>query len=181
MAEMIPGLAPAARLSPGRAWSGSSSRWRRPVVLWGGWPFFERGWASIVNRSLNMFTLIALGTGTAYVYSVVAALAPGLFPDSFRDHHGEVAVYFEPAAVITTLVLLGQVLELRARRQTGERDPAPARPGAEDRAAAPRRRRRGGRAARSGRPAATGCASGPARRCRSTASCSRARAPSTSR
>ena len=86
-----------------------------PVVLWGGWPFFERGWASLVNRSLNMFTLIALGTGTAYVYSVVAVLFPGIFPASFRAN-GEVPVYFEAAAAITTLVLLGQVLEL-ARAQ----------------------------------------------------------------
>lgn len=89
-----------------------------PVVLWGGWPFFQRGWASLVNRSLNMFTLIATGTGTAYVYSLVAALAPGIFPESFRGPGGEVEVYFEAAAVITTLVLLGQVLELRARSQT---------------------------------------------------------------
>ena len=89
-----------------------------PVVVWGGWPFFERAWASIVHRSPNMFTLIALGTGTAYLYSLVAALFPSIFPDSFRAHGGEVAVYFEPAAVITTLVLLGQVLELRARSQT---------------------------------------------------------------
>lgn len=89
-----------------------------PVVLWGGWPFFQRGWASIVNRSLNMFTLIAIGVGTAYVYSIVAALFPGLFPSSFRGPEGEVAVYFDAAAVITTLVLLGQVLELRARRRT---------------------------------------------------------------
>jgi Cu+-exporting ATPase len=89
-----------------------------PVVLWGGWPFFQRGWASLVNRHLNMFTLIALGIGIAYGYSVVAALFPGLFPDSFRGHGGQVAVYFEPAAVITALVLLGQVLELRARSQT---------------------------------------------------------------
>ena len=88
-----------------------------PVVLWGGWPFFERGWASVVNRHLNMFTLIALGVGAAYVYSVVATVAPGLFPDSFRMM-GEVAVYFEPAAVIVVLVLLGQVLELRARSRT---------------------------------------------------------------
>jgi Cu+-exporting ATPase len=87
------------------------------VVLWGGWPFFVRGWASVVNRHLNMFTLIALGVGAAYAYSVVATLAPGLFPDSFRMM-GEVAVYFEPAAVIVVLVLLGQVLELRARSQT---------------------------------------------------------------
>src|SRR4029453_1103619 len=90
-----------------------------PVVLWGGWPFFVRGWQSLVNRHLNMFTLIALGTGAAYVYSVAAAFAPGLFPDSFRDPHtGALAVYFEPAAVIVALVLLGQVLELRARSQT---------------------------------------------------------------
>ncbi len=90
-----------------------------PVVLWGGWPFFERGWQSIVNRSLNMFTLIALGTGIAYAYSVVALLLPGIFPASFRQMHGTVAVYFEAAAVIVTLVLLGQVLELRARSATG--------------------------------------------------------------
>jgi Cu+-exporting ATPase len=89
-----------------------------PVVLWGGWPFFVRGWRSIVNRSLNMFTLISVGTGTAYFYSVVATLFPGIFPTSFRGDGGQVAVYFEAAAVITTLVLLGQVLELRARSQT---------------------------------------------------------------
>jgi Cu+-exporting ATPase len=90
-----------------------------PVVLWGGWPFFVRGWQSIVNRSLNMFTLIALGTGVAYCYSVVATVAPGIFPASFRGAHGEVAIYFEAAAVIVTLVLLGQVMELRARSRTG--------------------------------------------------------------
>jgi Cu+-exporting ATPase len=89
-----------------------------PVVLWGGWPFFVRGWQSLVNRSLNMFTLIALGTGLAYVYSVAATLVPGLFPAAFRTHGGEVGLYFEAAAVITVLVLLGQVLELRARSQT---------------------------------------------------------------
>jgi Cu+-exporting ATPase len=89
-----------------------------PVVLWGGAPFFHRGWASIVNRSPNMFTLIALGTGTAYGYSVVAALVPGLFPPAVRTHGGEVGLYFEVAAVITVLVLLGQVLELRARSRT---------------------------------------------------------------
>ena len=90
-----------------------------PVVLWGGWPFFERGWQSLINRSLNMFTLIALGVGVAYGYSTVAVLFPTLFPAVFRDAHGEVAVYFEAAAVIVTLVLLGQVLELRARQRTG--------------------------------------------------------------
>ncbi|HEV2689386.1 MAG TPA: heavy metal translocating P-type ATPase [Bryobacteraceae bacterium] len=89
-----------------------------PVVLWAGWPFFQRGWASILNRSPNMFTLIATGTGAAYLYSLIATLAPGIFPDSFRGHHGEVAVYFEPATVIVALVLLGQVLELRARSRT---------------------------------------------------------------
>jgi Cu+-exporting ATPase len=89
-----------------------------PVVLWGGWPFFVRGWQSLVNRSLNMFTLIALGVGVAYAYSVVAALAPQIFPPGVRDAHGNVGVYFEAAAAIVTLVLLGQVLELRARRNT---------------------------------------------------------------
>jgi P-type Cu+ transporter len=89
-----------------------------PVVLWCGWPFFVRGWQSLVNRNLNMFTLIALGTGLAYAYSVAATLAPGLFPAAFRTHGGEVGLYFEAAAVITVLVLLGQVLELRARSQT---------------------------------------------------------------
>jgi len=89
-----------------------------PVVLWAGWPFFVRGWQSIVNRNLNMFTLIALGTGVAWAYSIVATLAPDVFPSAFRDSGGSVAVYFEAAAVITVLVLLGQVLELRARDQT---------------------------------------------------------------
>src|SRR5712691_173381 len=89
-----------------------------PAVVWAGAPFFRRGWESVVNRRLNMFTLIALGTGGAYLYSLVAALAPGVFPDSFRTADGGVPLYFEAAAVITTLVLLGQVLELRARSQT---------------------------------------------------------------
>ncbi|MFY9554151.1 MAG: copper-translocating P-type ATPase [Blastocatellia bacterium] len=89
-----------------------------PVVLWGGWPFFQRGWASIVNRSLNMFTLIAIGTGVAYWYSVIATFFPNIFPPSFRGEGAEVAVYFEVASVIVVLVLLGQVLELRARSQT---------------------------------------------------------------
>jgi P-type Cu+ transporter len=90
-----------------------------PVVLWCGWPFFERGWASVVHRSLNMFTLIAMGTGAAYLYSVVAVVAPGAFPAAFREHGGGVGLYFEAAAVITVLVLLGQVLELKAREKTG--------------------------------------------------------------
>ncbi len=90
-----------------------------PVVLWGGWPFFVRAWQSVVNRSLNMFTLIGLGVGVAYTYSVVATVVPGIFPGSFRDAAGEVDIYFEAAAVIVTLVLLGQVMELRARSRTG--------------------------------------------------------------
>ena len=88
-----------------------------PVVLWGGWPFFVRGWQSVLNRSLNMFTLIAMGTGIAYLYSLVATLAPGIFPEAFRGH-GAPASYFEAASVITVLVLMGQVLELRAREAT---------------------------------------------------------------
>ncbi len=104
-------------------WLGGNYPWLQlllsaPVVLWAGWPFFERGWRSVVTRKLNMFTLIALGVGAALLYSLVAVLAPGLFPDSFR-RHGQVEVYFEAAAVIVTLVLLGQVLELRARSRTG--------------------------------------------------------------
>ncbi|HZY22954.1 MAG TPA: heavy metal translocating P-type ATPase [Beijerinckiaceae bacterium] len=89
-----------------------------PVVLWAGWPFFVRGWQSLVTRKLNMFTLIAIGTGVAWLYSIVATLAPGAFPAAFRSHDGAVPVYFEAAAVITVLVLLGQVLELRAREAT---------------------------------------------------------------
>jgi Cu+-exporting ATPase len=89
-----------------------------PVVLWAGWPFFVRGWQSLVTRNLNMFTLIAMGTGVAYVYSLIGTVAPNIFPATFRGHDGAVAVYFEAAAVITVLVLLGQVLELRARAAT---------------------------------------------------------------
>jgi Cu+-exporting ATPase len=105
-------------------WSDQTSAWIQlllasPVVLWAGWPFFQRGWASLVSRNLNMFTLIALGTGVAWLYSLVAVLAPGLFPPGFRTPEGTVAVYFEAASVITTLVLVGQVLELRARERTG--------------------------------------------------------------
>ena len=118
VSEMLPG-------KPLQTWLGPQAViWAQfllatPVVLWGGWPFFVRGWQSIVNRHLNMFTLIALGTGAAYLYSAAATLLPGSFPDSFRDHHtGALAVYFEPAAVIISLVLLGQVLELRARHRT---------------------------------------------------------------
>ena len=119
---LLVAMAPMAGVSLG-ALEVRAGRWvelilATPVVLWGGRPFFVRGWASVVNRSPNMFTLIALGTGVAYLDSVAAVLAPGLFPPSFRDHHGEVGVYFEAAAAIVTLVLLGQVLELRARSRT---------------------------------------------------------------
>jgi Cu+-exporting ATPase len=117
MVDMIPGRL-VGHLVSARAVTWLEFLLATPVVLWGGWPFFERGWQSLVNRSPNMFTLIALGVGTAYVYSVTATLFPGLFPDSFRGHAGEVPVYFEAAAIITVLVLLGQVLELRARSQT---------------------------------------------------------------
>jgi len=118
MAEMLPGR-PLAGVLSGRAGTGLQALLATPVVLWAGWPFFARGWASLVSRHLNMFTLIAIGTGTAWLYSLVAAVVPGVFPASFRGSGGEVAVYFEAAAVIVTLVLLGQVLELRARRRTG--------------------------------------------------------------
>lgn len=117
MGHLIPGR-------PLEAFLMGSQRWielvlATPVVLWGGWPFFVRGWQSIRNRSPNMFTLIALGTGVAYAYSVVAALIPAYFPDAFKDGHGQVGLYFEAAAVIVTLVLLGQIMELSARSRTG--------------------------------------------------------------
>src|ERR1051326_9035396 len=117
MGDMLPG-APLRHLIAARVFAWAELVLATPVVVWGGWPFFVRGWASIVARSLNMFTLIALGVGVAYAYSVIGAVGPGLFPASFRTHGGEVALYFEAAAVITVLVLLGQVLELRARSQT---------------------------------------------------------------
>jgi P-type Cu+ transporter len=117
MSDMLPS-SPLRHVASSRAIASFQLVLATPVVLWGGWPFFERAWASVVNRSLNMFTLIALGTGAAWVYSVVATVAPGLFPESVRTHGGEVGLYFEAAAVITVLVLLGQVLELRARSQT---------------------------------------------------------------
>ncbi|HEU4692294.1 MAG TPA: heavy metal translocating P-type ATPase [Vicinamibacterales bacterium] len=116
VAEMIPGR-PLDRLVPHGLRNWIEFALATPVVLWGGWPFFERGWASVVSRYLNMFTLIALGVGAAYSYSAVATLVPGIFPASSRMG-AEVAVYFEPAAVIVVLVLLGQVLELRARSRT---------------------------------------------------------------
>ena len=117
MAAMIPG-APLMRVIPMDALGWIEFLLATPVVLWGGAPFFQRGWASVVNRSLNMFTLIAIGTGTAYLYSVAAVVFPAAFSASFRSAGGEVPVYFEAAAAITTLVLLGQVLELRARSRT---------------------------------------------------------------
>lgn len=117
MLAMVPGRLTYRLFSPSMiSWTGLT--FATPVVLWGGWPFFVRGWTSIRSLSLNMFTLIAMGIGTAYVFSVIAVLFPNIFPESFREHGGEVAVYFEAASIITTLVLLGQVLELRARSQT---------------------------------------------------------------
>ena len=118
MSDLIPG-APLQHIVAPAALSWIQLILASPVVLWGGWPFFVRGWQSVVNRSLNMFTLIGLGVAVAYVFSVIAKLSPEIFPASFRDRSGEVPVYFEAAAAITTLVLLGQVLELRARSQTG--------------------------------------------------------------
>ena len=117
MSDLLPGQPVQHAISP-RTLAWIELVLATPVVLWGGWPFFQRGWASVVNRSLNMFTLIALGTGVAFVFSVVATVAPGLLPASMETAHGGVPLYFEPAAVIVTLVLLGQVLELRARART---------------------------------------------------------------
>jgi Cu+-exporting ATPase len=118
MAHLIPGN-PIEHLIPRGARVWIELALATPVVLWAGWPFFVRAWLSAVNRSLNMFTLIGLGVAVAYGYSLVAALFPGLFPPALRDESGRVGVYYEPAAVIVTLVLLGQVLELRARSRTG--------------------------------------------------------------
>jgi Cu+-exporting ATPase len=118
MSDLIPGNPIQSAVSP-RALVWIQLFLTTPVVIWGGWPFFQRGWTSLVTRRLNMFTLIAIGTGAAYLYSLVATLAPGIFPDSILDGN-VVPVYFEAAAVITTLVLLGQVLELRARARTSD-------------------------------------------------------------
>jgi Cu+-exporting ATPase len=177
MGDMLPGAPLAHALGPALLWL--QLVLAAPVVLWGGLPFFRRGLASLRTR-LNMFTLIALGTGAAFAYSLLATLAPGLFPDSFRGHGGQVAVYFEAASVIVTLVLLGQVLELRARSRTGAAIRALL-------GLAPRTARRlagdgneeGSRSTRCAR--ATGCGSGPARRCPSTEWSSKGAAPSTSR
>jgi Cu+-exporting ATPase len=117
MAHLIPALAR-------QSWVASqASRWMQfaltiPVVWWAGWPFFHRGWRSVVTRHLNMFTLIVIGVGAAFVFSAIAMLMPGIFPHMMK-HEGKVAIYFEAAAVIIVLVLLGQVLELRARSRTG--------------------------------------------------------------
>jgi Cu+-exporting ATPase len=119
MGVYLPGGSPLARWFSPETLSWAELLFATPVVLWGGFPFFVRGWRSVVTRNLNMFTLIGLGVAVAYTYSLIAMLAPGLFPDSFRNAAGEVGVYFEAAAVIVTLVLLGQVLELRARSRTG--------------------------------------------------------------
>jgi Cu+-exporting ATPase len=118
MGRMLPGD-PLGQIASGRTWSWLELILATPVVLWGGWPFFVRGWRSVVTWNLNMFTLIGLGVSVAYAYSIIAQLFPGIFPASFRDASGEVGVYFEAAGVITTLVLLGQVMELRARSRTG--------------------------------------------------------------
>jgi Cu+-exporting ATPase len=118
MADMLPGM-PLHQALPVGWFSWIELLLALPVVLWGGWPFFQRGWASVVNRSTNMFTLIAMGTGVAYIYSLIATVVPGVFPASFREMGGSPAVYFEAAAAIVILVLLGQVLELRARTRTG--------------------------------------------------------------
>jgi Cu+-exporting ATPase len=117
VSDTLPGH-PLQHLLSGQLLGWIESALATPVVLWAGWPFFERGWASIVHRSPNMFTLIAIGTGAAYLYSVAAVVAPGIFPSTFRDMSGNLGLYFEAAAVITVLVLLGQVLELKARGQT---------------------------------------------------------------
>ncbi|NNE07035.1 MAG: heavy metal translocating P-type ATPase, partial [Gemmatimonadetes bacterium] len=118
MGDMLPGE-PVSRLISHRVRIWLELLLATPVCLWSAWPFYRKAWESIVNRSLNMFTLIGIGVGVSYGYSVVAALVPAIFPASFRSHGGQVGVYFEAAAVITTLILLGQVLELRARSQTG--------------------------------------------------------------
>ena len=178
MLEMLPRTA----LALGRRASvGWSSLLRRRSCCGAGFPFFVRAWQSLVHRSLNMFTLIGLGVSVAYVYSLVATFVPGSFPPSFRGPHGEVPPYFEPAAVIVTLVLLGQVLELRARSQTGAAIRALL--GLAPKTA--RRIRDDGSEEDvpldAGAPRAIGSACAPARRCPSTASCSKERARSTNR
>lgn len=118
VSDLFPSM-PLQHMLVARTWAWIEFALASPVVLWCGWPFFVRGWQSVVNRHLNMFTLIALGTGASFLYSAVATIAPQIFPPSFRAEGGEIALYFEPAVVIIALVLLGQVMELRARSQTG--------------------------------------------------------------
>ncbi len=182
MGGHLPGLDLHRYIVPRAFRCGCSSRFATPVVLWAGWPFFERGWASVRNRALNMFSLIALGVGAAYLYSLGGHLRAGPLPGGApAGATASSAVYYEAAAVITVLVLLGQVLELRAREQTGgairallNLAPKTARRSRDG-------RHRRGSAARSRCMSATGCASGPATACRWTAWCWRAGAPSMSR
>ena len=180
MAQMVSGFSLASVLS-GRTLVWIQLALATAVVVWGGLPFFERGWTSLVHRKLNMFTLIALGTGAAYVFSAIAALTPAVFPASFRDQNGEVAVYFEPAAVIITLVLLGPGPRAAGAPPDRQRDPVPCsgllpRPrGGSERMVA----RRTSRSTRSF--PATGSGFVRARRFRSTGSSPKARARSTNR
>lgn len=118
VSDLLPSM-PLQHLLSAQMWSWIEFALATPAVLWCGWPFFVRGWRSVINRSLNMFTLIALGTGAAYLYSVIVTFLPQLFPPSFQAEGGGIALYYEPAVVIIALVLLGQVMELRARSQTG--------------------------------------------------------------
>jgi Cu+-exporting ATPase len=162
-----------------RAWAWIEFALATPVVLWCGLPFFVRGWQSILHRSLNMFTLISLGTGSAYLYSVFATVVPQIFPASFRGGGGQIDVYFEPASVIVALVLLGQVLELRARSQTVRFA----------RCLAWLRSRRSGLTTRAAKltfhsnrcKSATGFAYGPAKKCRWMAPCLKVTVPSMNR
>ena len=173
MAEMVPGLSFPA-FSRAGAWSGFSSPWRRRWSCGAALPFFERGWASIVHRNLNMFTLIALGTGTAFVFSALAAIFPGVFPASFRDHHGTVAGLFRAGGGDRDARPSGAGARTQGTPPDGQCHPGIARPGSQDRAADRGRRARRRGAARAVSSLVTGCESGPARRSRLTASWSRA-------
>lgn len=148
VSELLPSM-PLQHLVSATVWAWVEFALATPVVLWCGWLFFVRGWQSVVNRSLNMFTLIALGTGTAYLYSLAATFTPQLFPPSFRSSDGQIAVYFEPAAVIIALVLLGQVMELRPRPNK-QCDPCAARPSSQDGEARGQGRKRSGRGGQPG-------------------------------
>ena len=178
MGHMLPGNPMAEWISPRhRVWL--EALFATPVCLWSAWPFFVRAGRSLVARSLNMFTLIGLGVGVSYGYSLVAAFLPGIFPDAFRDSHGNVGVYFEAATVIVTLILLGQVLELRAAAAPVP----PSKPCSDWR---PKRRGAFARTAptrtcpSTPSRSATDCGCGPVRKCPSTAWCWTARAPWTS-